>query len=184
MKNYISVLIFSMLLLNAGIAAASETSNTKGYHYWFELGLFGGSVGREFGGNGMVQKFSVSKNRTIISVRNLYHDNGASQINCLVRVFVMSSCRGPTIEFMDQALLVGRRLENENLSFSVGVGRLDANYHNTPNKNYSVNGIALDMDWRFVESRWIGLGVNVSGNINNKNSILGVDFSVTVGKLK
>ncbi|MEJ2650857.1 MAG: hypothetical protein P8173_03455 [Gammaproteobacteria bacterium] len=184
MKINILIAAIVVLLLNAGAAAASETSNSKGYHYWFELGLLGGSLSREFDGNGMVQKLSISKNRTILSLRNLYHNNGANLFKCVGRALILSSCRGPTIEFMDQALLVGRRLDNENLSFSVGLGRLDANYHETPTKNYSVNGIALDIDWRFVESRWIGLSVNVSGNINKKNSILGAYLTFIVGKLR
>lgn len=181
-KNILIAAIFA-LLLNTVVASAAEASSSDGYHYWFEMGLFGGSLSHEFDGNGMVQKFSISKNGNIISVRNLYHDNGANLLVCVGRAIIMTSCRGSTIDMMDQALLVGKRLDNENLSFSIGVGRLDANYHDTPNKNYSVNGVALDMDWRFVEGRWLGLGINVSANINKKNSILGAYFTFLVGKL-
>jgi len=73
MKNYISALLFSMLLLNSGVASASNRSASEGYNYWIELGLVGRSFSHELDGNGMAVKLSLSKDRNIISFRNLYH---------------------------------------------------------------------------------------------------------------
>ena len=183
MKNTITIVAFFILILNTGVVSASDASKSAAYNYWFELGLIGRSFSREFEGNGMVQKISVSKNNNIISIRNLDLNNGAGFLECAGRALLLSTCRGSTIEIMDQALLLGRRLDNKDLSFSIGVGRVDASYDEIPNKNYSIYGVALDMDWVLVESRWLGLSVNVSGNLNNKNTMLGAYFTFMLGKL-
>lgn len=183
MRNIILIAAMSVLLSDASTACASTASNSGGYHFSYSLGMFGRSYSREFSGNGMLQKFSLSKNGTVVSVRNLYHNNGTSGVNCFVRALLFATCREATIKFMDSALLVGRRFDDRNISFSLGVGRLDAHYVNTPANDYSVTGLALDFDWRFYQYNWFAVSANVSGNLNNKNPIVGAYLTLTFGNL-
>ncbi|MBL4607137.1 MAG: hypothetical protein JKY01_04835 [Pseudomonadales bacterium] len=184
MRNYYLIIITLMFLFKANIVSASDDFNLEDYTYWFELGLIGKSYSSDIDGNGTVSKISLSKRRNIISYRNLTHNNGANILNCIGHALILSTCDGPTIEHEEQALLIGRKFKNTNLSLSGGVGRVTRNNQAIPDDRYSVIGLAYDAGWRFNVNHYLGFSLNMSGNINKENSIGGVYFTGILGKLK
>ena len=174
-------LVFALL---AHPVFAAENAGSGGYTYWLELGLIGKSYSSDVNGYGDVFKIAVSKDRNIISFRNLYHHNGDDIFVCIWHAMLLSTCDGPDIEIEDQALLFGRRLKNHDLAFSAGIAEAKGTYADRPGKDFTATGLAFDIDWRFGTKRYHGYSVNLSGNINKEQSFYGAYFTFIFGKLE
>ena len=185
MKRIGLISVVVTLILNANAATAADRPNSSTYTYWFDIGILSKSMGEEFNGYGSLSKISWSNNRYILMFRNLGHNDGPNIIVCIAHALFASSCDRASNEIADEALLFGRKLENTNLSLSAGIGGiLNDDYGSNSDTYYKTTGLALDMTWRFMESAYIGSALNVSANINNEDSIVGVFLTFNLGKLQ
>lgn len=178
------VVLFVWLLLVPTIVQADESATNN--RWWLNVGFLGAFEGKNGSGAGGTGSVSVEHNGGIFTLRRSDYETGPTiweQIgDCLTSLFfVCDTGGGGSVE--EWGLLYGKWFADGKVSLSAGISQLKGDDVGDNKEDFTTWGIPFEVNSAIAEGRYAGVGVSFLGNLNSKESFVGVFLTFQLGRL-
>ena len=190
MHHLIRLLLILMLWGSASQAFGESTEGQKEINWWIDLGVIGKVGGESTNGWGAASGFTLENRFGLFTLRNANYIDREGNIvenitECILLSFFNETCKEKNaLRVEEWALLYGRLYYGGRVAISSGVSKVKGGNTINSLKYYSVYGLPLEVYWRPVATKHIGLAFMAIANLNEEESFAGVYLSLPVGKLK
>jgi hypothetical protein len=155
--------------------------NSNIAHNSHSPGIFGSvGLGRTFVGPTFYFSVSYSSNNSLFSFRYLKGDE--FQLS-----FADPNYESPNEKLKEFALLYGWDFQKGKgvVSLAAGIGYLYAIRRGAKSEKIENSGVGLSLDaqFRFIISRYWGMGIAIFSNINQKKSVYGASVNIQFGNI-